>query len=95
VDNRWRDFSENNIRRIRIEHNAGGGDDLSADNWNMNKIVVMYPKNHDAWPTIEEKPENFNILLTGSGSPLLYRFKKNCQEDGGPWWEVLNPFENG
>ncbi len=89
-------YSSPNIRAIHIEHNAGGGDSLSADNWNMNKITVMYPINYNDTPPIQENSQVFNLVCTGSASPYLHRFKKSCDNgtEGSPTWEVWNPFSN-
>jgi hypothetical protein len=80
------------IRVFHIEHSTTDADGLAADNWNMNAIRVIYPKDPSLNPPVATTVDwsKYDQLFFGSGSPYLHRFKQNCQSDGGPDWDAFH-----
>lgn len=86
-----------NIQDVFISYVPGMPDVFSSpDNWNMNAIRILYPKNSNLHPPLATAIDwsQYNQLLFGSGSPWLHRFKMSCDSEGGPTWQATNPFWN-
>jgi hypothetical protein len=81
------------IRQIKISYRSGHPDPFStADNWNMDRVRVLYPKWAGDDPPLQTAIDwtNYNQLMYGEGSPLN-RFTENPTPYTSPTWTTTNP----
>lgn len=82
-----------NIRQITLQFDSAQ-DGPFADNWDLSALSLFVPRTG----TLPEPPfdgtlhpADFTLLVTGSGSPWLHRFKTNPDSEGGPDLTSDNP----